>query len=1131
MSRFYTEGAAWLADWQSQERARWANQTGDDAGNAAGRAAYQYTGDASLWGKPIPITWGTRRITGQLLQIGIQSQKTTVEERPTFIDYGNSPVYTGANLIGNNITWTPTTRFYSTFAYCFGQPGNQAAKQILRKLWFNGQLVYDIGQGYLSNEIRFRFYQGDEEQIPDAELNRERYTHPVAYRGLMYIVFYDYSIAAATGFGNPLVEAEFSERDTNAQPTYEFDSFGASTVPGVGFGGPSVGYDAKKNVLYVAGTDGNIYKYRGSDRVLLDVYPIIGLDPLGVGEINSDVLTFLRVSNIPYLVAKDSASNTAAIYLINADTGEVVDQVGTNGSGLTPSLTAIVGPVRGTAFVNAEAAGDVGYVEISSVFNVIYSFKVTVDSIVCTSFRTYASDVRWGLTLRQNGVVTTYDLVGNKLYKNGVLFRTGEHNMALVFSCPLDQTIIIFERTDGTAAPFNLYKLRADGTVVWNIDEVSQPSMGVPAFSNVILMQSNTAGQRISWHNSSNIFTLNFLSGAVDIEPIVGSFPTTTDMIYDAYSHTFIRATGSSGTVEQRPILQQTTDDILLSTFLRNLAERQGYETANIQITGINDTIVGAVIAEVTDIENVLTDLKVAYNFEILKRGPVIRFTRRNYGSGFDVDVTLNESDRAILSEDENEFITVNSEIAPPGQTPGTIRLKYIDPEYNYTANEFIHKRNADNVDVSSERQLNLPIIMSGSQAAALAARVLLNAAMNGVTHELRLPQKYLAYEPGDVFLLEFDDYSDTVRAVEIAYNADWSMSIKSEAILTDIGPTYLLEPPILPPEPPELLSGEGAPIIFDTTLIKPTDQLDIGVLEMYVAAIGAGRLPVVGATTVNKSVDGQAYGPIGSSTDELTYGSAIDLLPAGPVMTIEYDAVLRFRLLQGEGSSFQTADKYDVLAGTANRLLVGREGRWEQIGFIQASFDTDTREVTLTGLIRGLRGTEICAALHQRGDLVVLIENGPILQTYEQSGSINETVVFVIADNVGRLNFTDALAVPVSGSTRKPWAVANVHVENSAGDLDFSWDRRTRLYGPLNNGNPTVPLDEEAELYDVVIYRAGVIVRTVENLTSSAYTYTAAEQSADGWSGSITSIRLDIYQISALVGRGFVKAGTYDVE
>jgi hypothetical protein len=334
-----------------------------------------------------------------------------------------------------------------------------------------------------------------------------------------------------------------------------------------------------------------------------------------------------------------------------------------------------------------------------------------------------------------------------------------------------------------------------------------------------------------------------------------------------------------------------------------------------------------------------------------------------------------------------------------------------------------------------------------------------------------------------------------------------------------------------LPPEPPELLSGEGAPIVFDTTLIKPTDQSDIDVLEMYVAAIGAGRLPVVGGTTVNKSVDGQPYGPIGSSNDELTYGSAINLLPAGPVMSIEYDAVLRVRLLQGDGTDFQTADKYDVLAGTANRLLVGREGRWEQIGFIEASFDTDTREVTLTVLLRGLRGTEICAPLHQRGDLVVLIEDSPIIETYEQSGSLNEAVVFAIADNVGRLNLEYDIAVHVSGSTRKPWAVANVHVEDDAGDLDFSWDRRTRLYGPLNNGNPDVPLDEESELYDVVIYRAGSVVRTVENLTSSAYTYTAAEQSADGWSGPITSIQLDIYQISALVGRGFVKAGTYDVE
>lgn len=272
------------------------------------------------------------------------------------------------------------------------------------------------------------------------------------------------------------------------------------------------------------------------------------------------------------------------------------------------------------------------------------------------------------------------------------------------------------------------------------IDQTTFPDLDVPfsVYSDWI-NKSFTAGQSIAWVRGLKVFVLNFLSANIEVVPIIpGEGPFSEDGMYDAYTNSMIWPV--TGGVGSAPIRNQTTGNMLLSTFLRNLAERQGYETSNIIITGIDDEIVGAVIAEISDIETILSDLKRAYNFEILKRGPVIRFTRRNYGSDFEVDATVTEVDRALVSEDENEFVTVNSEIAPASRTPGTVRLKYIDPDYNYTANEFIHKRNADNVDLTAELQLNLPIIMPGSDAAALASRVLLEAAMNGVTHDFRLP-------------------------------------------------------------------------------------------------------------------------------------------------------------------------------------------------------------------------------------------------------------------------------------------------------------------------------------------------------------------------------------------------------
>ena len=64
------------------------------------------------------------------------------------------------------------------------------------------------------------------------------------------------------------------------------------------------------------------------------------------------------------------------------------------------------------------------------------------------------------------------------------------------------------------------------------------------------------------------------------------------------------------------------------------------------------------------------------------------------------------------------------------------------------------------------------------------------------------------------------------------------------------------------------------------------------------------------------------------------------------------------------------------------------------------------------------------------------------------------------------------------------------------------------------------MPLHEDAELYDVEIMNGGTVVRTVEDLISPAWTYTAAMQIVD-FGGLQTSVTFRAYQISGSVGRG----------
>ena len=103
-----------------------------------------------------------------------------------------------------------------------------------------------------------------------------------------------------------------------------------------------------------------------------------------------------------------------------------------------------------------------------------------------------------------------------------------------------------------------------------------------------------------------------------------------------------------------------------------------------------------------------------------------------------------------------------------------------------------------------------------------------------------------------------------------------------------------------------------------------------------------------------------------------------------------------------------------------------------------------------------------------------------------------------------------------------RPFSVSQIAGRRAlpAADVLFTWVRRTRFAG--DSWDPdTVPLNEDVEAYDLeIVGPGGTVVRTVPGLSSPAWTYTAAAQTAD-FGAPQSSYRLNVYQLSALVGRG----------
>ncbi|MEI4234734.1 GTA baseplate fiber-binding domain-containing protein, partial [Roseovarius sp. D22-M7] len=221
-----------------------------------------------------------------------------------------------------------------------------------------------------------------------------------------------------------------------------------------------------------------------------------------------------------------------------------------------------------------------------------------------------------------------------------------------------------------------------------------------------------------------------------------------------------------------------------------------------------------------------------------------------------------------------------------------------------------------------------------------------------------------------------------------------------------------------------------------------------------------------------------------------------------------------------------------DAMLGGANAALVLKvDGAPEIIQFRDVTLNADGSH-TLSGLLRGRRGTDVFVEGHETGEVFVLLDPDDV-----------ETLAIALGDlglprawravGFGAL-FEEAETVTQSHAGRdlKPYAPVSVTATRSGtpDDITLSWIRRTRIGGEWKDGTGTVPLGEAYEAYEVDILDGpgGTVLRTL-TAPGPAVTYASADIAADLGS-TPTDLSVVIYQMSDVVGRGFPRAVTLEI-
>ena len=548
---------------------------------------------------------------------------------------------------------------------------------------------------------------------------------------------------------------------------------------------------------------------------------------------------------------------------------------------------------------------------------------------------------------------------------------------------------------------------------------------------------------------------------------------------------------------------------------------------ADVDATALSGIIVpGYMVSRNMQAKAALEPLLNLHLVDSVEVDDVLKFVPRGGASAG----TITEQELVLTGSDAE---TMTETRLAETELPVEINLSYLEPTLDYKINTHRAKRIV--LPQSETRSQNkLDIRMAGVLAADEAkekAMVLLLSNWEGRTsRSFTSNRSFIKYVATDILTMTLDD-GRTVRTrltnSELRKNLEYELSSYDE----DSGQYSF---------PSNADSGAGhVPQVIDNRadvqavpILSPLwkDSHSIGRIASqwyyYLLPSGGGSFDL---GILYESPDDTVYIQIGAGTGQPTWGYAMGALPGVAYdwkWQIDYTSSLRVNLIN-EGITLSSVTMDQMLTGTTNAFaLIDKDGGVELMKF-QTVVDEGNGEFTLTGLCRGRRGTDRFTDNHTGGDLFIMLDTNAGIVPMDLGDVGSQRWLKAVAP--GQV-LEDAVADPFTNSANdlKPWAPVWIESDGTAwgSDIDFSWTRRSRIGGQFRNLTGNVPISEDTEAYEAEVWDGTTLKRTFTGLTTPAFTYTIAQQTAD-FGVAPTEISVIVYQISAQVGRGFASHKT----
>lgn len=1073
---------------------------------------------SSVYGNPVPRVYGSYRTAGEVIfALPIREVSTTAEAGK-----GGGPTQT-------------TYSYFGTFAIalCEGEIAG------IRRVWANGELVFDISDTTSSGDVGapaaagstsflgliktldasqaakalnnyMTVYTGSESQLPDPTLQAND-PNSSAYRGMAYVVFADMPLEK---FGNRMPNLLFEVvRTTGAD------------APGMGL--------VVAQVPYVQTNEGN-YGVGSVDRGDSSIVKMWTATKITSATVNTAMLMQrwetapggnARVVDTHYAPQPDGenvANVSAALAAFGCPRGGYGYELNIGGN---PALTkGYLAEIDGLGLVNMFTLGTgfangVGYVQ-----NPVLAHD--------------------GVSLAAlGGVASRYGSSGGALAPALVYLSDGR---TLSMADPVRGLFLesgyLYILTDvggaGTSSSLAVYNVAA-GTTPALAATVNAAGMGpsTPMYVNrgVVYFSQATGGDATTYGLAlykarplagDTAFTLmrswlntNLLDKNTDTQNRWKPFNTNAPNWMFCDGNVLLMAGEQAPTVGQQPlqfgVIEYTLNRLPQGTqtvgqIVAAECAAAGLDASLIDVSELTDTVVGYQISQRGTGRQALEPMAAYGFFDAVESDWKITFPLRNRAP----TVLIPEADMGAADETSTTDSAITWTRVQELELPQEVSVAYADSTSGFAIGAQADRR----LVTSSNKKMDvqLPIAMTPVKAATIASRLLYQAWTGRNKAKWSTSQKWAGYMPADAVYLQQGNKQFPIRITRRQDLPSGLIEFEGESV----------DARVMVQVPDATASGYVAPTVsynsamgakfIDAPLLRDVDALAAPLL--YVGALAyRGTWP---GGAVFGSDDGLNYAREVDLTAPAHVGSVAVALPDFAQGSAFFDDGNSVSVQFYEAVTLAGVTRTQALSLAVNMAMIGNE----VIVFRNASLTGGTTSApiyTLSGLLRGQKGTEAFTSTHTANEDLVLLDPAAIKAVRLSAAQVNTTRQYKAVTAGRSLQGTAAQAFKAGNAGVKPLAPVFVAAgKNAANDILINWVRRSRVDQAWRDFGDVL-LGEPVEAYEIDICTpAGVVQRTLKTSTPGV-TYPNAQAVLD-FGVTPPNYIVRVYQISSVVGRGY---------